>query len=291
MSIFLDRETKVVVQGITGRDGRFHTQQMLDYNTVVVAGVSPGKGGEEVLGVPVFDTVIEAVEEAGANTSIIFVPKASAYDAVMEAISGGVKLIVCITEGMAIQDVIKLVDYAQYKEIVFIGPNCPGIISPGLSLVGIFPSQFFKKGSVGIVSRSGTLTYEVANLLSEAGLGQSTAIGVGGDPVVGCSFVDILRKFEKDVDTEAIVLIGEIGGVAEESAAYYIKEFVTKPVVAFISGKTAPPDKQMGHAGAIISSGAGTAQEKISALEAAGVSVALTPMDIPLMIRDLLDEC
>lgn len=288
MSILIDKRTRLLIQGITGRDGRFHADLMLKYNTDVVAGTSPGKGGTHYLDIPIFNTVLDAVEETQANTSIIFVPAPFAYDAILEAVDGGIELIVCITEGIPVQDVIKASEYAKSKNVLFVGPNSPGIISPGKSLVGIFPSQFFKSGNIGIVSRSGTLTYEVVNYLTKARLGQSTAIGIGGDPIIGLGFIDVLRLFQRDARTKAIVLIGEIGGVEEESAANYIKGFVGKPVVAFIAGKSAPADKQMGHAGAIITKGEGTAIEKIESLRLAGVTIAESPSDIPSLIKGLL---
>lgn len=285
MSILLDKNSRLIVQGITGRDGGFHAAKMKSYGTNVVAGTSPGKLGEEVEGIPVFNTVKEAVNETGANTSIIFVPAPFAKDAMMEAADAGVKLIVAITEGVPTLDVIEANHYIQRKGAQLIGPNCPGLISPDKSLAGIMPTMIFKKGGTGVISRSGTLTYEVVYNLTKNGMGQSTAIGVGGDPVVGLYFIELLEMFENDPDTDSIVLIGEIGGDAEERAAAYIKEHITKPVAVFIAGQQAPPGKQMGHAGAIISSGSGTAAEKIAAFEAAGVPVALEPSQIPDLLK------
>lgn len=288
MSILIDKKTKVLVQGITGRDGSFHTEKMLHSHTQIVAGTSPGKGGTTIHGVPVFNLVREAVEKTGANTSIIFVPAPFAADAIMEAAASGIQLIICITEGIPTIDVVKAYKYATRKGALLIGPNCPGLMSSEESLVGILPAQIFKKGPIGVVSRSGTLTYEVVYQLSKAGLGQSTAVGIGGDPVVGLYFIDILRRFELDPETKGIVLIGEIGGDAEECAAEYIREHVSKPVVAFIAGRSAPAGKQMGHAGAIISSGSGTAEEKIESLKSAGVKVAQKPSEIPQLMKDIL---
>lgn len=283
MAIFVDRKTKVVVQGITGRDGSFHTRQMLDYGTKIVAGVTPGKGGEVFEGVPVFNTVAEAVKQTKANTSVIYVPPKFAVDAVYEAVDAGIKLVVCITEGVPALDMLKVYTYVQQKEARLIGPNCPGVISPGLCKVGIMPAQIHKKGKVGVVSRSGTLTYEVVFELTNKGIGQSTVIGIGGDPIIGTNFIDCLEAFNEDNDTDAIVMIGEIGGTDEEEAAKYIKKYVKKPVVSFIAGRSAPPGKRMGHAGAIISGGTGTAAEKIKALNAVGIPVA----ELPSMIADL----
>lgn len=281
MSILVNKDTRLIVQGITGRDGSFHAARMKAYGTNVVGGTSPGKGGQEVAGIPVFNTVREAVEATGANTSIIFVPAPFAKDAMMEAADGGIKLIVCITEGIPVMDAVVAHRYIRLKGANLIGPNCPGLISPEESMVGIMPGNIFKKGHTGVISRSGTLTYEVVDNLTKAGLGQSTAVGVGGDPVVGLYFEELLQQFQDDPDTDSIVLIGEIGGVAEERAARYIKEHVTKPVAVFIDGRTAPPGKQMGHAGAIISSGSGTAEEKIAAFEAVGVPVAMETSEVP----------
>jgi len=285
MSILIDRKTKVVVQGITGRDGSFHTQQMLSYGTSVVAGVTPGKAGETLHGVPVFNTVSDAVAETGANTSVIYVPPAFAVDAIYEAADAGAELVVCITEGIPASDVLKVYHYLQGTGTRLVGPNCPGVISPGLSKVGILPGQICAPGSVGVVSRSGTLTYEVVYQLTQAGIGQSTCIGIGGDPVIGTNFIDCLSMFEADPKTEAVVLIGEIGGTDEEEAAEFYKQHMTKPVVAFIAGRTAPPGKRMGHAGAIISGGKGTAEEKIKAFQAVRVPVAERPDQIPELIK------
>ncbi len=290
MSILINKSTRLIVQGITGRDGSFHTQKMQAYGTNIVAGTSPGKGGTEILGVPVFNTVYEAVQQTQANTSIIFVPAAFAADAVMEAADAGIKLIVCISEGVPTLDAVRAYRFAQLKGAKLIGPNCPGLMSPEQCLVGILPGQIFTKGNIGVISRSGTLTYEVVYHLTQSGMGQSTAIGMGGDPVVGLYFKELLEMLENDPETEAIVMIGEIGGNAEELAAEYIKKNVTKPVIGFIAGQAAPVGKQMGHAGAIIAGGSGTAAEKIAALEAAGVQVAGEPSDIPQMIRNLLNK-
>ena len=281
MSILVDRNTRLLVQGITGREGEFHTRQMLGYGTKVVAGVTPGKGGIEVAGVPVFDTVKEAVKTTGANTSIIYVPSRFAPDAIYEAADAGISLIVCITEGIPTLDMIKVKAYLDQQGARLIGPNCPGLITPGQAKVGIMPGHIHKPGSVGVVSRSGTLTYEVVYDLTAHGLGQSTCVGIGGDPILGSDFIDILTLFEEDAATEKVVLIGEIGGTDEERAADFVASKMTKPVVAFIAGRTAPPGKRMGHAGAIIQGGTGTAAEKIAALEAVGVKVARYPGEIP----------
>lgn len=281
MSILIDKSTRLVVQGITGRDGSFHTAKMKDYGTHIVAGISPGKGGMRTMDIPVFNTVHDAVQQEGANTSIIFVPARFAADAMMEAADAGIQLIICISEGIPTLDVVKAYRFIREKGAQLIGPNCPGLISPGKSLAGILPAQIFKEGNVGIISRSGTLTYEVVYHLTRNGMGQSTAVGMGGDPVVGLYFCDLLEMFEKDSQTESIVMIGEIGGNAEEMAAEYIRQHVSKPVAAFIAGQFAPPGKQMGHAGAIIAGGQGTAAGKIEALEAAGVRVAKEPSQIP----------
>lgn len=290
MSIIIDKSTRLLVQGITGRDGSFHAKMMKEYGTEVVGGTSPGKGGTDVDGIPVFNTVYEAVEQTEANTSIIFVPARFAADAIMEAADAGIRLIVCITEGIPTLDVIKAYRFAEQKGAMLIGPNCPGIISPEKSLVGILPGQVFKKGNVGIISRSGTLTYEIVFQLTANDMGQSTAIGIGGDPVVGVHFLQLLEMFEKDPETEAIVMIGEIGGNAEEMAAEYIREHISKPVVAFIAGQTAPPDKQMGHAGAIISGSSGSAKDKMAALEAAGIEVAQEPTDVPHLLKKKMNQ-
>ncbi len=286
--ILVDASTRVVVQGITGRDGSFHTRLMKEYGTPVVAGVTPGKGGQEVEGVPVFNTVREAVEQTGANTSVIFVPAPFAADAILEAADAGVSLIVAITEGIPIRDMARVLRILKDKNVRLVGPNCPGLISPGVAKVGIMPGHIFKKGPVGVISRSGTLTYEVVAALTAKGLGQSTAVGIGGDPLIGTRYIDLLRMFEDDPETEAIVLIGEIGGTDEQDAAAFIKEHVTKPVVAFVAGRTAPPEKRMGHAGAIISGGEGTAEEKIRAFEAVGVRVAAIPAEVADLVADAL---
>jgi succinyl-CoA synthetase, alpha subunit len=284
MSILINESTRLVVQGITGRDGYFHAMKMKAYGTNVVAGTSPGKGGTNVDNIPVFNAMYEAVDQAGANTSAIFVPAAFAADAIMEAADAGIGLIICITEGIPTLDVIEAYQFAQQKGSILVGPNSPGVISPGKSMVGIMPSHVFMKGGVGVISRSGTLTYEVVSHLTAKGMGQSTAIGIGGDKIAGLYYRELLELFEKDKETQSIVIIGEIGGNAEERAAEFIRWEITKPVVAFIAGQFAPPDKQMGHAGAIISSGLGTAEEKIAAFEAAGVMVAREPSLIPKLI-------
>jgi len=285
LSIIVDDSTRLVVQGITGRDGSFHTKGMISYGTKVVAGVTPGKGGQKVDGVPVFDTVKEAVDEAGANAAISFVPARFAVEAIYEAGDSGVKLIVCITEGIPALEMVELLGFLSGKGVRLIGPNCPGIISPGKCKVGILPTQVFREGPVGVVSRSGTLTYEIVSHITNAGYGQSTCIGIGGDQVIGTRFIDCLELFEKDAQTEAVILVGEIGGTDEEDASEYIREHVKKPVYAFIAGLTAPPGKRMGHAGAIISGGSGTAKEKIAAFENAGVQVATEPAQIGEMVK------
>jgi succinyl-CoA synthetase alpha subunit len=290
MAIFVDKKTRLIVQGITGRDGEFHTKQMIAYGTNVVGGVTPGKGGTEINGVPVFDTVAEAVAKTKANSSIIYVPPSFAIDAIYEAANAGIKLIVCITEGVPANDMLKVYHYLKAKGVRLIGPNCPGIISPGLTKVGIMPAQIHKKGNIGLVSRSGTLTYEVVYNLTLNNMGQSTCIGIGGDPVIGTNFIDCLEAFQKDADTKAIVMIGEIGGSDEEMAAEYIKKHVRKPVVGFIAGRTAPPGKRMGHAGAIISGSSGLAADKIAALNAVGVPVADIPSQVPTLLKDLMTK-
>ena len=284
MSILVDRKSRIVVQGITGGEGSFHTRQMMEYGTKVVAGVTPGKGGAAFDGVPVFNTVAEAVKETKANVSIIFVPPAFAADAMLEAADAGIALIVCITEGIPALDMVTVYHYLKRKGTRLIGPNCPGIISPGKCKVGIMPAPIHKKGNVGVISRSGTLTYEAVHQLTELGIGQSTCIGIGGDPVIGTTFVDALELFNDDPDTEAIVLIGEIGGSAEEEAAAFIRKRVKKPVVAFIAGQTAPPGRRMGHAGAIISGGKGTAADKVAALKKAKVHIAESPAVIGITV-------
>ncbi len=290
MSILVDRNTRLLVQGITGREGEFHTRQMIAYGTNVVAGVTPGRGGQKAIDntVPVFNTVKEAVKETGANVSIIYVPAAFAADAVREAAGAGIPLIVCITEGVPALDMVSTYSYVQECGVRLIGPNCPGLLTPGEAKVGIIPGNIAMPGPVGVVSKSGTLTYEVIDALTRINLGQTTCIGIGGDQIIGTNFIDVLTLFQADPKTEAIVLIGEIGGSAEQEAAAFIKEHVTKPVVSFIAGQTAPPGKRMGHAGAIISGGEGTAQEKIAALEAVGVKVARLPTDIAQIVKDSL---
>lgn len=285
MSILVNKNTKLVVQGITGRDGGFHAGKMKAYGTKVVAGVSPGKGGQQVDGIPVFNTVSDAVLATGANTSIIFVPASVAADSILEASEAGIELVIAITEGIPTLDMVRVMPYLKKNGTKIIGPNCPGLITPDEALVGILPGNIFKKGNVGLMSRSGTLTYEMVNQLTTSGLGQSTCVGIGGDPVAGLYYQELLQLFQDDPETEAIVLIGEIGGDAEERAAEFIKNHVTKPVVAFIAGQSAPPGKRMGHAGAIISSGSGSAAEKIAAFEAIGVPVARKPQDIPLLVK------
>jgi len=286
MSILVNKDTKLVVQGITGRDGQFHAGRMKAYGTQVVAGTSPGKGGTTVEGIPVFDTVEEAVKATGANASIIFVPAPFAADAILEASYAGVDLVICISEGVPILDMIRVTPIIKKNGTKLIGPNCPGLITPDEALIGISPAMIFKRGNIGLMSRSGTLTYEVVNMLTENDMGQSTVVGIGGDPVAGLYYIDLLEMYENDPETEAIVLIGEIGGDAEEQAAEYIAKHVTKPVVSFIAGQTAPPGKRMGHAGAIISSGSGTAEDKIKAFAKAGVPVAKEPSEIPGLLKE-----
>ena len=288
MSILIDEKAKVVVQGITGREGMFHTAQMIEYGTNIVAGMTPGKGGMEVLGVPVFDAVREAVEITGADTSVIFVPAKHAADALLEASYAGLDLIVCITEGIPTQDMILAANLVKRSRTHLIGPNCPGIISPGKGKIGIMAGSIFRQGNIGVVSRSGTLTYEIVDELTRVGFGQSTCVGIGGDPILGSTFADVLPLFEEDVETEAVVLVGEIGGSDEEVAAEYIK-LMSKPVVGFISGRTAPPGKRMGHAGAIISGKTGTAEAKVEALTAAGVPIANTTREIADLLKAALD--
>ncbi|HEY3082432.1 MAG TPA: succinate--CoA ligase subunit alpha [Chloroflexota bacterium] len=286
MSILVDENTRLLVQGITGREGEFHARQMLEYGTKVVAGVTPGRGGQEVAGVPVFDTVGQAVERTGANTSIIYVPAhLNAADAIVEAADNGVSLVVCISEGVPILDMIRVVPHVRARGSRLIGPNCPGLISPGKAKVGIMSGHIHRPGGVGIVSRSGTLTYEIVNALTGLGIGQSTVVGIGGDPVNGTSFIDALELFEQDPQTKAIVLVGEIGGTDEEAAAEYATQHVTKPIVGFIAGLTAPPGKRMGHAGAIITGGTGTAEGKIKALESAGIEVARSPVEVAEIVQ------
>jgi succinyl-CoA synthetase alpha subunit len=273
VSILIDKDTRLLVQGITGREGSFHTRQCVAYGTHVVAGVTPGKGGQSLDGIPVFNTVGEAVDRTGANASLIFVPSPFAGDAIMESAAAGLGLTVCITEGIPIKDMLKVVPFLKRKNCRLIGPNCPGVISPGRCKAGIMPGQIHKEGSVGVISRSGTLTYEVVHQLTQSGLGQSTCIGIGGDPIIGSSFVDMLKLFDQDPDTQGVMLIGEIGGNDEETAAEYIRDHFSKPVVGFVAGLTAPPGKRMGHAGAIISGSGGTAAEKIAAMRKGGIHV------------------
>lgn len=288
MSILVDKETRVLCQGITGSVGLFHSQQCRDYGTPMVGGVTPGKGGSKVDGFPVFNSVHEAIADTGANTSLVFVPPAFCADAILEAIDGGIKLIVAVTEGVPVMDMLRVSKYLQDSESRLIGPNCPGIITPGVAKVGIMPGYIHTAGTVGLVSRSGTLTYEAAWQLGQRGLGQSTAVGIGGDPIIGTNFIDALQLFENDPETEAILMIGEIGGNAEELAAEYIQQHVSKPVAAFIAGQTAPPGKRMGHAGAIISGGSGTAAEKFAALKAAGVLLSHSPADMGKTVQEAI---
>jgi succinyl-CoA synthetase alpha subunit len=280
MSILINRDTKVLCQGITGKVGQFHTKGCLEYGTKMVGGVTPGRGGEQVLGLPVFDTMAEAVKATGAEATMIFVPPAGAADAILEAVDAGIKVVIAITEGVPVLDMARAYKIVKQTKSVLIGPNCPGVITPEECKIGIMPGFIHKKGPVGVLSRSGTLTYEAAWQLTNLGLGQSTCVGLGGDPIVGTSQIELLEMFEKDSATEAIMMIGEIGGTAEEEAAAYVKQYVTKPVAAFIAGSAAPPGKRMGHAGAIISGGKGTAAEKFAALEAAGIETARSPADM-----------
>lgn len=290
MSILLDKKTRVVVQGITGGEGSFHTKQMIEYGTNVVAGVTPGKGGQkfEDTPVPIFNTVAQAVKEMKADASAIFVPPAFAADAILEAANAGVKLIVCITEGIPAKDMINVYNSIQNKNVTLIGPNCPGVISPGKAKIGIMPGFIHKQGKVGVVSRSGTLTYEAVKQLTDLGIGQSTCVGIGGDPIIGSRFIDVIKLFNEDPGTEGIIMIGEIGGSAEEEAASFIKKNVKKPVVGFIAGRTAPPGRRMGHAGAIISGGKGTAAEKMSAMKKAGIYVVESPAEIGITMKSAL---
>ncbi|MDA1027499.1 MAG: succinate--CoA ligase subunit alpha [Bacteroidetes bacterium] len=280
MAILVDKNTRLVVQGFTGKEGSFHSEQMLEYGTPLIGGVTPGKGGDTHLGKPVFNTVSDAVSMEGANTSVIFVPPPFAADAILEAADAGIKTIVCITEGIPVNDMIPVYHYVKQKGAALIGPNCPGIFTPGQAKVGIMPAMIFSEGNVGVVSRSGTLTYEAVDQLTRQGLGQSTAVGIGGDPIIGSRFLDILKLFQADDATEAVVMIGEIGGTAEEEAAAYIRDYMNKPVFVFIAGRTAPPGRRMGHAGAIISGGKGTAADKFAALEEAGATIVLNPAAI-----------
>jgi succinyl-CoA synthetase alpha subunit len=288
MSILADRNTRLVIQGITGNEGSFHGQQMIAYGTRVVAGCTPGRGGETCLDVPVYNTMKEAVQRTDANASVVYVPAAAAADAALEAIASGVSLVVVITEGIPVLDMVRVYWAARERGVALIGPNCPGIISPGKAKIGIMPGHIHKEGRIGLISRSGTLTYEIVKELSTHGLGQSTCIGIGGDPIIGTSFVDALERFENDPDTDAVVLLGEIGGTDEEAAADFVKARMTKPVVGFIAGLTAPPGKRMGHAGAIISGGKGTAKDKIAALNAAGIPVAERPDQVPGLVKERL---
>jgi succinyl-CoA synthetase alpha subunit len=289
VSIFIDKSTRLVVQGITGRDGSFHAKQMMAYGTGLVAGVTPGKGGQRFeTSVPVFNTVAQAVKDTGANTSVIYVPAALAAGAIYEAADAGIKFIVCITEGVPVMDMTRVMPYVREKGARLLGPNCPGLITPGQSKVGIIPGNICTPGRVGLVSRSGTLTYEVVNQLTKAGIGQSTCVGIGGDPIIGTNFIDTLRAFNDDPGTDAIVMMGEIGGTDEQKAAEFVKQNVKKPVIGFIAGQTAPPGRRMGHAGAIISGSAGTAAEKMAAFEAAGISVMKRPVDVVPLLKERL---
>jgi succinyl-CoA synthetase alpha subunit len=290
MAIIIDKNTRLVVQGITGGEGSFHTTQMVEYGTKVVAGVTPGKGGSEFEGIPVFNTVAEAVKVQKANTSVIFVPPAFAADAILEAAGAGIKVIICITEGIPTNDMLKVYNAIKGKDIVLVGPNCPGVISPGIAKVGIMPGFIHQKGKIGVVSRSGTLTYEAVKQLSDVKLGQSTCVGIGGDPIIGSRFIDVIKMFNDDPDTDGIVMIGEIGGSAEEEAAEFIKKNVKKPVVGFIAGKTAPPGRRMGHAGAIISGGKGTAAEKMHAMIKAGIHVVESPAEIGVTMLKAIEK-
>ncbi|MFK2824982.1 succinate--CoA ligase subunit alpha [Bacillus sp. B190/17] len=290
MSVFVNKDTKVIVQGITGSTALFHTKQMLEYGTQIVGGVTPGKGGTEVEGVPVFNTVEEAVKATGANASVIYVPAPFAADAITEAVDAELDLVICITEHIPVLDMVKVKRYMQGKKTRLVGPNCPGVITPGECKIGIMPGYIHTKGHVGVVSRSGTLTYEAVHQLSQAGIGQSTAVGIGGDPVNGTDFIDVLKAFNEDPETKAVIMIGEIGGTAEEEAALWVKENMTKPVVGFIGGRTAPPGKRMGHAGAIISGGKGTADEKIRVMNECGIKVAETPSVMGETLIEVIKE-
>jgi len=287
MAIVVDRETRLVVQGLTGREGSFHALRNRRYGTQVVAGVTPGKGGQDVEGIPVFDTVADAVRETGANTTMIFVPARFAADAVYEAVDSGVRTVVCIAEGLPAHEMLRVYNYIRPRGVTMIGPNCPGALSPGKANVGIIPAEIFREGSIGLVSRSGTLTYQIGHELTQLGLGNSTIVGIGGDPVVGSSFIDVLERFESDPETRFVVMVGEIGGDEEEKAAEFISERMTKPVLAYIAGFTAPPGKTMGHAGAIISGSSGTAQAKRDALEARGIRVGTTPTEVAQLVADV----
>ncbi len=288
MAILLNKNSKIVVQGFTGKEGSFHSSQMIEYGTLVVAGVTPGKGGTTHMDIPVFNTVAEAIKVTGADVSAIFVPPPFAADAILEAANAGIELIICITEGIPVVDMTRVKNFIRTTSSKLVGPNCPGVISPGESKVGIMPASIHKKGRIGIVSRSGTLTYEAVNQITRIGMGQSTAVGIGGDPIIGSDFVDILRMFKDDNETDAVVMIGEIGGTMEEDAAEYISKEFNKPVVSFISGQTAPPGRRMGHAGAIISGGKGTAEEKMKTLREKGIHVVENPADIGEMVKKVL---
>jgi succinyl-CoA synthetase alpha subunit len=290
MSILVDRNTRVVTQGITGATGQFHTRTCREYGTQMVAGVTPGKGGSDFEGIPVFDTVAQAVEATGANASVIYVPPPFAADAIMEAVDAGVALVVCITEGVPTLDMVRIKNYLHGRNSRLVGPNCPGVITPGQCKIGIMPGYIHRPGGIGIVSRSGTLTYEAVHQVTQLGMGQSTCVGIGGDPIIGTGFIDVLELYEKDPETEGVIMIGEIGGSSEEQAADFIKNHMSKPVVAFIAGQTAPPGKRMGHAGAIIAGGRGTAKDKISALEKAGIRVAKSPADLGQTMQAALME-
>jgi succinyl-CoA synthetase alpha subunit len=287
VAIIVDNDTRLVVQGATGREGSFHTLRNRDYGTNVVAGVTPGKGGADLQGIPIFDTVAEAVEQAGANTTMVFVPARFAADAIYESVDAGIGTVICIAEGLPAHEMLRIYNYIRPKGITMLGPNCPGALSPGKANVGIIPAQIFREGPIGVVSRSGTLTYQIGHELTQRGLGNSTIVGIGGDPVVGSSFIDVLGRFEADDETEVIVMVGEIGGDEEEKAATFIEAEVTKPVVAYIAGFTAPPGKTMGHAGAIISGSSGTAQAKKEALEERGVRVGTTPTEVADLAADV----
>jgi succinyl-CoA synthetase alpha subunit len=286
MAIVVDESTRLVVQGLTGREGRFHGLRNRDYGTNVVAGVTPGKGGQDVDGVPVFNTVAEAVEEAGANTTMVFVPAPFASDAIYEAVDAGIRTVVCVAEGLPAHEMLRVYNYVYPRGITMVGPNCPGVLSPGKANLGIIPAEIFSQGTIGVVSRSGTLTYQIGHELTQLGLGNSTIVGIGGDPVVGSSFIDILGKFEDDPETERVVMVGEIGGDEEERAARFIEAEMSTPVYAYIAGFTAPPGKTMGHAGAIVSGSSGTAQAKKEALEAAGVTVGTTPTEVAQLVAE-----
>lgn len=288
MSILVNKNTRVICQGITGKAGEFHTKGCLEYGTKLVGGVTPGKGGEKVLGLPVFDTVAEAVEQTGASATMIFVPAAFTADAILEALDAGIKTIVAITEGVPVLDMVYVYDQVRRSDAVLVGPNCPGVITPEECKIGIMPGYIHKRGNVGLMSRSGTLTYEAVWQLSNLGLGQTTCVGLGGDPIVGTSYIDLFQRFQADEETEAILMIGEIGGTAEEEAAAFVKEHVTKPVAAFIAGRTAPPGRRMGHAGAIISGGKGTAEEKIAALQDANIEISESPADMGAAVKRAL---